>query len=167
MTTPNQFPQVNQVVQPVILDHKKVAEKVRAFQSDFPDYISFIAKDGTRFGFKNHLIKTDKAWLIQELESLMERDGAGISEVDPESVEETTQVVSANRAPADVGNGDTISAADLMARVRAASQANQVQEASQESAEISSPVISRNPAAGISSTTSMGANVQKSDSKIK
>lgn len=129
----------------------------RAFRSHFPDYLSMIAKDGTRFSFTNNYIRTADPRFIEELERLA-RTG-DVEEVSLEWAPEVPVKTAESRVPVDMGKPGTITPEDLQARIAAARknqgekspQLEQVQRAS----------------TGITSTANIAKNSATSDTSSK
>lgn len=133
----------------------------RAFRSHFPDYLSMIAKDGTRFSFTNNYIRTADPRFIEELERAVQR--GDVEEVSLEWAPEVPVKTAASRVPVDMGKPGTITPEDLQARIAAAKAAQGEKSAQLE------PVAAnvQRASTGITSTANIAKNSANSDTSSK
>lgn len=132
----------------------------RAFVSDFPDSISFVTKEGTRFSFSNNYIKTDDPELLAELDKMLKNKFYSIREVDPSEAPPQKVLTAASRIPKDMGTGGTISPNDLRMRMEALKGKEESKQL-----EAAAPIPVNPVSQGITSTASIAKNMAASDSK--
>lgn len=129
----------------------------RAFRSHFPDYLSMIAKDGTRFSFTNNYIRTADPRFIDELERIAK--SGDVEEVSLEWAPEVPVKTAESRVPVDMGKPGTITPEDLQARIASAKAAQAEKSTQLEQAPRAST--------GITSTANIAKNSANSDTSSK